>query len=707
MKPLRASLLFLLGLVALPGVGQRLGSESVSLVDWQFSKDSVQWTAVSVPHSYNALDGVTAKYYRGKGYYRRSIHLTAGDADRPLYLLFEGAAQQAWVYVNGQLLTHHRGGYTPFVLDVSNLLHEGDNLVAVTCDNHEDVSLIPVSSDFNKNGGLHNPVFLLKMSPIYVSPLSSGLYRLHVTVPQVSAQKATTVMSAELRNASGKTERVSVDYLLKDASGHTAYQHTDRLLLSATPGAATSLSHSFTLPRPHLWNGVDDPYLYSASIVVKDLSGKVMDEVSTKVGYRYYKVTRDAGFFLNGRHYALRGVAEHQDIAGKASAVSLPDIESDYRIIAELGCNFLRLAHYPHNDREYQLCDSLGIIVQTEIPWVNVCGVKAQPSYFENIHSQMREMVTNLYNHPSIMFWGMWNEIDYWGNVAGQLQDKLDPQRVVSETARLYDYTKKLDPYRLCGPTDCSLYRNPGYAQLKGDYHSENRYVGWYYQKDNFAHFTNEMNEIHQRMGAVNLSEYGAGINPWCHTWSTDLKYLRGDDKVHFEEFGNLVHESHVRQMVKMPFLNFTSAWVLFDFPVAARQEGFMDSSDGIYFKENDGRKFMNDKGLVTRDRKLKKDIFYLYKSLWNHKVKTVYITSRRRTRIDSATPCVVKVYSNARSLQLFVDGRLTEEIAHCPDVSGVIWQFKPIVLTEGNHELKVIGDGVTDSVRLQAVKNL
>ena len=691
-------LLLLLSLGIITIRGQVLGTQSISLSDWMFSLDSTHWQTVTIPHSYNAKDGHSSKCYRGKAYYKKVIFLSKTDLKRPLMLLFEGAAQQATVFINNQPVVYHRGGYTPFWVSLDGHVHEGENTITVTCDNHEDVNLIPVNSDFNKNGGLHNPVFLLKMSPLYFSPEQTGLYRLHVSTSKVNEEQATTVMTAQLGNNTGHRSKVTVVFSLVDAEGDQVYSHAVPYQV-ATGSKLLTVSDQFTVSHPHLWNGVKAPYLYKAVITLKDKKGTVLDEVRTKIGYRFYQVTADRGFLLNGYPYPLRGVAEHQDMAGEASAVTKTDIDRDYQIIQELGCNFLRLAHYPHRDYEYQLCDSLGIIVQTEIPWVDVCGTHAQQVYFDNIHQQMQEMITTLYNHPSIVFWGMWNEIDSWGN-NDHFQGPIDCKQVVSETARLYDYAKSLDPQRLVGVTDCSLYEREGYIGLKGDFFSENRYNGWYYQKAAPAHIFDEMAKVHTKHVVCNLSEYGAGIDPFCHTTETDMNKLRADDKYHFEEHGNLVHEEHVRQILRMPFLNFTSAWVLFDFPVAARQEGFMDSEDGIHFTLDEKKKYINDKGLVTRDRKVKKDIFYLYKALWNHQAKTVYITGRRLKKLSSEKPYSVKVYSNASSLQLLIDGKWVQTLPHCDDSSGVIWTFCPVVLTAGKHEIKVIGDGVEDTIQ-------
>jgi beta-galactosidase/beta-glucuronidase len=409
----------------------------------------------------------------------------------------------------------------------------------------------------------------------------------------------------------------------------------------------------------------------------------------------------DKGFFLNGHPYPLRGVAMHQDWDGSASAVSYAQFDQDYSIIKELGANFLRLAHYPHNDYALSKCDELGIIVQTEVPWVNNCGVKATTAYFDNIHQQMKEMITNLYNHPAIAFWGMWNELDTWGN-NDKLQGRLDCAKVTGETAKLYDYAKSLDPHRFVGMSDCSSFKNEGYAKLKGDYFSENRYNGWYYSK--MDEFSGAMKAIHQQMGVVNVSEYGLGINPFCHSLEPEKTTKKGTGgSRHDEEYGNIFHESYVRQIMKMPFLNFTSLWVMFDFPVANRMEGYMDTDDGVNFTESEARKFMNDKGLVTRDRKTKKDVFYLYKSLWNNNVQTVYITSRRFSKRPADAPIYIKVYSNAKKLTLYQNGTAVETMNGSGEETGVIWKFKPLKFLSDNDTFKVVSDeGTSDEISLQ-----
>ena len=653
-----------------------------NLTDWQFSKDGEQWESVTVPHSYNALDGPTQAYYRGKAHYRRKVSFPSG---KTAYLLFEGAAQAAEVYLDGTLLKAHKGGYTPFVV---NLPHSG--LVEVVCDNTEDLELIPVSSDFNKNGGLHNPVRLLVYDDIFFSPEEYGPYRLHVIQKEVTDDQVVAEIRALVRN--GKAARKDLVFAtLKDAAGQIVAEDTVRIMPG--PGKDVEIKATLTLDNPHLWNGVLDPYLYTVELKV----GK--DVAETEVGFRYFSVDREKGFSLNGKPYPLRGVSMHQDTDGKATALTHDDFVRDYEIVRELGCNFLRLAHYPHNDEAFRLCDRMGIIVQTEVPWVNICGVRATEAYFDNIHQQMKEMVTSLYNHPSICFWGMWNELDSWGN-RENFQGRLDTDRVVEETARLYDYAKSLDPTRLVGLTDDSVFQRDRYTELKADYYSENRYHGWYFNYGDFSGVTADMVWIRDTMGPANISEYGVGINPYCWTWDDTAVRRDLTDSLHFEAYGNRSHESHAQQIAQMPWLNFTSLWILFDFPVADRHEGFMDSDDGVHFTENPARKYMNDKGLITRDRQTKKDVFYLYKAWWNHEVETVYITGRRLAYRPAGQRFTLTVYSNAPSLTLYRDGEKVAELASSGEPTGVIWKFPDVTMGTDDTVFRVVApDGTADEV--------
>lgn len=671
------------------------------LPDWQFSRDSLRWDDVSVPHSYNALDGRSPHYYRGKGYYRTDIKLSAADFKTPLSLYFEGAAQAATIYVNGHVAMRHKGGYTPFAVDVKPYAHKGVNEIVVVCDNSVDLELAPIDSDFNKNGGLHNPVSLLK-GPHSIDALRRlGKSRIHVTTVSITDDAAQLLLTYDLGGLGNEKERsnarkfASVNYRIIGADGEVVFKGTEEAHPTDLCGQST-----LTLPHPHLWQGTSDPYLYTVEIEVC-AGKKVMDSMKTRFGIRTFEMTKDRGFILNGKPYALRGTSIHQDLEGKATALSREDYDKDYAIVKELGCNFVRLAHYPHNERAFELCDSLGLVVQTEIPWVNICGQRATDAYYANLESQLTEMITSLYNHPSIAFWGLWNELAAWGN-KDKFQGAVDYDKVALWTARLYDKAKSLDPHRYVGVTDCELLGPVQYPTLKADYISENRYYGWYYGR--FEEFRPGIEGVHNKGKVTNVSEYGAGNNPYCHTWNA-ADVNNKDNARHYEEWANRYHESHLAQIEEMPWLNFTSIWVLFDFAVAARQEGYMDSDDGVNFVENDARKYTNDKGLVTRDRSLKKDVFYLYKAKWNHDVETVYAANRRLHKAPSATPYALKAYSNAPSLTLFHNGQKLQTLTSSGEPTGVIWHFDAIPLVKGTNFFRIVSsNGTEDTINIEGM---
>lgn len=684
---------------AIPSVAQIRGFRQEQLKEWEFSKDGSSWQTVTVPHSYNAEDGHSPEYYRGKATYR--CDLKVSDVKKSHFLYFEGVGQAAVVKVNGEQVASHKGGYTPFCVDITEDLSKGVNHVEVVCDNSEDVEMIPVTSDFNKNGGIHNPAWLLIMDDVYLSPEEYGMYRIRCETPEVSKKKAVTNVRTKLVNTSNKDVSILVRVQLLEANGALGYQADREVPVRAF--SEYDFDHEFILAGLHLWDGMNDPYLYTLRVEL--FKGKrMMDIAETKIGYRSIEMDPERGFFLNGHPYPLRGVAMHQDMDGKASAMSEADYRRDYRIIKELGANFVRLAHYPHNDMAFRLCDSLGIVVQTEIPWVNVCGANASQNYFNNIHHQMTEMVSNLYNHPSIAFWGMWNELDTWGN-NNNLQGPLDTRLVAEETEKLYNHAKELDPDRYVGFTDDSRLARDGYKDLKGDFCSQNIYYGWYWTPNDFSGLTTSLKKVREARPdcPINVSEYGVGINPYCHVWNdSDAVRDTGDDSRHYEEYGNRFHESYVRQILAMPWLNFTSVWVMFDFPVASRKEGFMDSDDGRRFTANNDRKYMNDKGIVTRDRQTKKDVFYLYKSLWNKSETTVHITSSRLKYFPSDHDLCIKVYSNAKYLTLYQNGRLVSKLTSSGESSGVVWTFPAVRMKTGEDTFKVVSNnGVSDEITL------
>lgn len=664
------------------------------LSEWEFSKEGEsEWQRVVLPHSCNALDGQSARYYRGLTHYRREVVRSGSEQ----YLYIMGAAQRSCVYVNGQLVVEHGGGYTPYCVRLTPFMQVGSNTVQIDCDNSLNTQLAPVSSDFNKNNGLHNMVWLVETAEVWCDFSEMGYDALHVTPLNVSAKSADVRINSLVRNATDKEKDIKVVFNVKNMKGKTIATNTERVKIA--PNRGMRVGWTYLMSNPHLWNGLSDPYLYKAEIQLWE-KGKMLESNQTDFGVRSFSMDSVQGFMLNGKPYQLRGFSIHQDWAGSASAVKKEQTDRDFEIVRELGCNVVRLAHYPHNRYILDKCDELGLIVQTEIPWVNECGDDTtrydQKAYTDNLHQQLREMITNHYNHPSVCFWGLWNEL---GNIDGSRPQgaKLDKEAVLNTTASLYRLAHRLDSTRYVGFADASFgMRTPELRYGEHfDYFAFNAYNGWYSNiksPEGAAGFYKTLERLHQRAPYVAITEYGSGANAFCHSENpaATTKPSVGGAR-HDEEWGNIVHERHLQALCQSPWLQFSTGWILFDFAVAARHEGYMLSSDGVSASPDSTFLYTNDKGLVTRNREVKKDAFYLYKSAWNTSEPTLYITSRRFTQRQSDS-ITVKAYSNLSDLVLYQNGRMVQKLQGSGEPSGVIWTFMPVPFETEADKFRIVG---------------
>ncbi len=668
---------------------------------WDFRKaGETAWTEVTLPHSCNAADGQSKRYYRGLTCYRTVVRPSAQE--QFLYLM--GAAQRSVVSVNGKQIAEHRGGYTPYCVRLTPHLTAGDNTLTVECDNTLDRNMAPVSSDFNKNNGLHNKVWLVETGDVFCDFEAMGYDALHVTPLHVSQRSADVVVNTVVRNAAAQSRRVTVVFSLKDSQGRQVAVKKQKL--SVEPHSSATAQWTKTLRNPHLWNGLADPYLYTVEVQL--WQGRDMIETNrAKFGIRSYALDSVRGFILNGKPYALRGFSMHQDWQGSASAVTDAQTDRDFEIVKELGCTVVRLAHYPHNRRIFDKCDSLGLVVQTEIPWVNECGndttLYDQQAYTRNLHQQLSEMIVNHYNHPSIVFWGLWNEL---GNIDGSRPQgaKLDKGAVLRTTASLYSLAHRLDSTRSVGFADASfgLYTPELKLGTHFDYYAFNTYNGWYSNTkspEGAKGFSKMLDRLYKRAPYVAITEYGSGANPFCHSDNPALTTRPSVGGArHDEEWGNIVHERHLQALCSTDRLQFSTGWILFDFAVGARREGYIVNTGGLGERTDSTYMFLNNKGLVSRDRKVRKDAFYLYKACWNKQAPTVYITSRRYTDRLSDTVCI-KAYSNLRDLTLYRNGRQLEQLHTTGESSGVVWTFSPVPFEKETDEFIVTG---TDSAGRQ-----
>jgi beta-galactosidase len=606
------------------------------------SFNDVDWQSVWLPHTWNNLDGQDGgnDYYRGIGWYRKSLNIPSAFDGKRIYLKFNAANCKADLYVNGTLAGTHTGSYAAFAFDITPfVLFGGKNIVAVKVDNSSSIRVPPLSADFTFFGGLTRTAEMLVLDQANISPLLSGSPGVFITQQNVSNASATVTVSTKVDNNAPVVSDLRLTAKLRTREGKVIDKKTKTLRIDG--GGSEMVEQRFSVKKPHLWNGKNDPYLYNVLVEVYRKNVKT-DSVVQPLGLRYYSVDKDSGFYLNGKKYPLHGVAYHEDRRDKGRALSLEDRKQDMDILTELGCTYIRLSHYQHDQFIYRYCDEHGIIVWTEIPVIN--NIDTTSALFaDNAKQQLTELIRQNYNHPSVCFWGVFNEVDY--------KPGPNPAPLIRE---LNDLAHHLDSTRL---TTAAAMFDDRPQHWMPDVISWNKYFGWYVGTiDDFGGWLDTMHKKHPD-SKIGVSEYGVGANTQDH--SPNPRQPNPGGQFHPEEYQNLYHERHWREIERHPFLYATAVWIAFDFSSDGRNEG-----------KNPG---VNDKGLVTQDRKIKKDAYYFYKANWNSE-PMVYISSRRFTQRTEAN-CEVKVYSNCESVELLINGKnystvsSSDHIFRCADI--------------------------------------
>ena len=630
--------------------------------NWQFSRSDVglpaampSWQCIDLPHTWNAVDGCdgNGQYYRGNCWYAKTfVTPTQPLAGGRVYVEVKAAALAAEVYVNGQRAGTHEGGYSAFRVDVTSLCKpEGENLLVISCSNEAKSNIYPQMADFTFYGGLYRGVSLISVPAVHFDLDCHGSSGFKVTPTPTDDGGANFALEAFV---SGADENHTVQYSIYNAAGAE---------VGAAVRPAGDTCVTVFVPNAQLWD-VDNPYLYT---VVATLlrRNEVVDEVSTKAGVRSFSCDPQKGFFLNGRSLPLRGVSRHQDQMYKGNALTRAEHYSDARLIKELGANNVRLAHYQHSQDFYDACDELGLIVWAEIPFIS--QMADDPAAHENCRSMMTEMILQSYNHPSICFWGISNEILIGGMKPGLVENHKDLNALV----------KQLDPTRLTTIAHVSATPLDSPLHHITDIESYNHYFGWYGGKltDNEEWLDN----FHEKCPDISLglSEYGCeGIltyhsaEPACKDYS--------------EEYQALYHEHMLAVFASRPWIWSTQVWNMFDFGCAARDEG--------------GVQGRNNKGLMTMDRKTKKDAYYIYNAYWS-KEPMVHICGRRYAQRAGDT-IIVKLYSNQNQVSLYLNGKMIEK-----QEGDKIFKFA-VNLAEGQNILVADADGVTDSITLEKVEH-
>ncbi|MFI6549352.1 glycoside hydrolase family 2 TIM barrel-domain containing protein [Streptomyces prunicolor] len=596
--------------------------------------DDSAWPTVAVPHSWNALDGQDGgdDYVRGAGWYRRRLAVPAALKGRRVFLQFDGVDAVADVWVNGHHLGQHRGGYARFRFDATYAVNfGGGNVIAVRASNAADEDVAPLSADYTFCGGIYRSVSLETVGPVHVDMLDHGGPGVYLRQREVSAASASVSITTKLANDSSSARDVEVRAVITDARGRVVRESTSAPV-SLPAGGRSRVERAVIVPAPHLWNARTDPYVYRATVEVRDSgTGAVLDVVTQPLGLRSYTVDAGTGVSLNGERLQLRGVNRHQERRSKGWALSPADTAQDFALMHEMGVNALRAAHYQQDQQVYELADRLGIIVYTEVPLIN--EITDSDAFRDNVRQQLREMIRQNFNHPSVLFWGIGNEL-------GWIQQDKDPQANALLTD-LAEIVRTEDPERFSGYAAMTLVEDDDPINNHADLNGYNRYMGWY--SGTAATFGTWADALHARHPdrLIGVTEYGAGANIHQHAVADLDDRPVYDGQWHPEEYQALFHEEYLKQIDARPYLWGTFVWSMFDFASDERDEG---DQPGI-----------NDKGLVTQDRRVKKDAFYWYKANWSDEPVT-YVTSRRWTRrTDPAA--VVKVYSNAQSVRLTLNG--------------------------------------------------
>ena len=585
---------------------------------WQFTKDVIpvqegtsvlsqgSWENVDLPHTWNGEDGQDGgnDYHRGTCLYAKKItRAELGDAP-VVYLEFEGANSSATLYVNGKEACHHDGGYSTWRVNVTDLLAD-ENEVVVAVDNAANEHVYPQMADFTFYGGLYRSVNVIGVSETRFDLDYYGGPAIMVT-PKVEGQNASVEVQVFVTEARDGDE---LTYTIWDGT---------KMVASKTVSAEETKA-DFVIENVHLWNGKKDPHLYTAEVLLT--RGKeTLDARSTRFGCRSYSIDPEKGFILNGERYPLHGVSRHQDRPKKGNALDRKDHEEDIDLILEMGANTIRLAHYQHDQYFYDLCDEKGLVIWAEIPYIS----KHLPKGRENTISQMTELITQNYNHPCIVVWGLSNEITMGGS---EDPDLLENHRILNELCH------RMDPTRLTTMAVVSMCSMDAQYIKIPDVISYNHYYGWYGG-------TTDMNgeffdAFHAKYPSIpiGMSEYGCEALNW-HTSNP----MQGD---YTEEYQAYYHEELIKQLFTRDFIWATHVWNMFDFAADSRAEG--------------GENGMNHKGLVTFDRKYKKDSFYAYKA-WLSEDPFVHICGKRYVdRVEDVTK--VTVYSNQPEVELFVNG--------------------------------------------------
>ncbi|MDO6738722.1 glycoside hydrolase family 2 protein [Wenyingzhuangia sp. 2_MG-2023] len=646
------------------------GRDVIKINDWKFFKgvnnkgqlpqlNDLQWESVKIPHSYS-MDAIhNVGYYKGETWYRTKVEVPTSMKGKRVYLRFEGVGQEAVVYLNGKKIGKHTGGYSAFCFEITDKIDlKKENILAVNVSNAPNFKRIPVDDAlFNHYGGIYRSVQIFSTPICNITPTyfaSSGVF---VETTKLTDNNAELEIRTHISNPSN-SEKLKISYLLKNAKNKVVAESEKEYIATDANFVAVE---NLTLQDPILWNGRINPHQYNLEVKLTTTEG--VDRVSQKFGIKTYEIDPEKGFILNHDFYRLNGVCKHQEWKQVGPAVTENQLRTDMDLIDEIGAASLRLSHYQHSDLTYQLADEKGILVWAEIPNVHDWSGREEG----NAKQQLKELIYQNYNHPSVFVWGLWNEVRAWEG------KNSPPVKLVKELKKI---ANSIDKTRLTiSASDRDMISNMGNIT---DLQAWNKYFGWYSNStEELGVWLDKSHKNHPNI-KIAISEYGAGGN----INHQDISKLEKPKGKYFPEMvASIYHEKSWKILKDRPFVWGTFVWNMFDFSVAGWNRGGVNN--------------LNHKGLVTYDRKVKKDAFYFYKANWS-KSPVLYITEKRNKE-RSLKVNTVKVYTNLNKVTLYVNNKKIRTLKNKSDINIVI--FDNVKLRKGKNVIKVVSNDETSII--------
>ncbi|MGO4548249.1 glycoside hydrolase family 2 protein [Paenibacillus sp. 2TAB23] len=607
---------------------------------------------VALPHSWNHSDGQgeQEQYFRGQCWYQHNLQISSELLAKRLFLEIGAAGNRATVYVNGQLAGESRCGYAMFRVRLNRYLKAGENLISVAVDNRHAPDVFPLMADFTFYGGLYREVKLLAMEDVYFDVEDLSRDGVYLTPKKIDNDSFELEIRGTLVNESPKKINGVLKAQLLSQDGNIAFEFSRKLEVEAA--TEFNIVETETVRNPFLWDGVDHPYLYNACISFT-LDGRVYDLRHIEIGFRTVEVTPDRGVLLNGKPLKLKGVSRHQDYAGVGNAVTKEQMEEDMAIIRDMGANSIRLAHYQHDDYFYKLCDRSGMLVWAEIPFISTPS--SQDPENRNAKEQLERLIKQAYNHCSIYCWGVQNEITI----------AVENEQTYETIRQLHAMAKQLDPNRLSAQANIYSVENDNLIHDLTDMVGYNLYYGWYYGELNgLGSRLDEFHRVNPQVPVL-VSEYGVDANPRFQSDSPKVKDYS-------EQYQIVFHHNAIKTIQDRSFIMGGYVWNMFDFGSASRNEG--------------GDRGKNMKGLVTLDRKLKKDAYYLYKAYWS-KEPFVHLAGRRFVNRHEANNDLL-IMSNLSRLKVYNNDVWLDEIKTVEPVN----RLRAVTLALGENRIRVEG---------------